>query len=85
MIKERKSNPNKSYNTDDEVRGRKKPLILINCQYSLLTTVTVTSLELPPFLNLLKEQMWYQPWTTGLKYPEVKGLEVGVEHTPVAW
>ena len=45
----------------------------------------VTSLEFPPFLNLLKEQMWYQPWTTGLKYPEVKGLEVGVEQTPVAW
>ena len=51
----------------------------------LLTTKTVTSFEFPPFLNLLKEQMWYQPWTTGLKYPEVKGLEVGVEHTPVAW
>ena len=33
----------------------------------LLTTMMVTSLEFPPFLNLLKEQMWYQPWTTGLK------------------
>jgi len=60
-----------------EKRGRRH-------YYSFLTTRTVTSLEFPPFLNLLKEQMWYQPWTTGLKYPEVKGLEVGVEHTPVA-
>ena len=59
--------------------------ILEILQILFLTTMIVTSLEFPPCLNLLKEQMWYQPWTTGLKYPEVKGLEVGVEQTPVAW
>ena len=32
-----------------------------------LTTITVTSLELPVFLNLLKAQMWYQPLTLGVK------------------
>ena len=33
----------------------------------------MTSLEFPEFLNLLKEQMWYQPATGAVNVPLEKG------------
>ena len=50
-----------------------------------LTTRTVTSLELPVLRKRLKEQTWYQPASTAVKVPPLKGVDVGVVQTPVAW
>ena len=48
-------------------------IIIIEHPYSTLTKFIVTSFEFPVFLNLLNEQIWYQPLALAVNVPLKNG------------